>query len=161
MNQIFAVSCLMLVAACPPQDKNDYVNTYLIPEGYHGWLVVREKPGGKPRSKEVTYQFDQKGFCVSDINLGTDLFYTHYFYVKTSGQRIEIPSGDYLKELQGNTVYAWAHGTEGSATSPEFEGERWGMYFVGTPSEYEMAKQNYLSFTSQFHLYKTVEGTKN
>lgn len=161
MSHTFAVPCLMLILGCQPQNKTDYANTYLIPDGYHGWLVIREKPGGKPRPQVVTYQFDSQGFCVSDVKLGTDFFSTHYFYVNASGRRLEIPSGDYTKTLDAEKVYAHSVESTATATSDQYQGEIWHLLYVGTPGEFEVARTHDGDFLSRFQLYKTVTVTKN
>lgn len=161
MNNLLAIPCLLLFAGCPSQGAADYGNTYLIPDGYHGWLVIREKPEGKPRPREITYRFDGQGFCISDIKLGTDLFYTHYFYVDPSGHRQEIPSGDYSKEAKADQIYVHSVESTAAATSDQYKGEVWHLLFVGTPSEYEVARQRDTEFLSRFNLYATVEGAKS
>jgi hypothetical protein len=161
LSQIIAISFMAMFSSCPIQAPTNYVNNYLIPEGYRGWLIVRNKPGGKARPNELTYQFDLQGFCTSDIDVGSALFIPQYFYVGPSGVKSRILIGKDPNQPNLNGVYCWAYSSTATATSPEYLGEQWDIYFVGTPTEYESAKQKFPEFMSQYHLYKTVSATRN
>lgn len=163
LSQIAAISLVAVLSSCPQQKPaaDNLVNTYLIPQGYHGWLVVRNMPNGRPRPDEVTFQFDSKGFCKSDIKLGEAFFATHYFYVDPTGTRTPISEGKDPNQPSLTGTHAWAYRSTAIATSAEYRGEQWDIYFVGTPAEYEAAQQDFGTFMNQFPLYATVEGTKN
>ena len=114
-------------------------------------MIIREGPNGRPRPRNVVYEFDDKGFCISKYK-ESGWHKCNYWYKDINGN-IPIPDGDSLEPDDSERVYVWSSGTHGEATSNKYKGEYWHTYFVGTYKEFQNAEKASFEYFDKFKLY--------
>ncbi|USK35407.1 hypothetical protein LIT25_09000 [Bacillus sp. F19] len=87
---ILLLTAVLFLSGCKQQDQSQ--RTFLIPEGYTGWVTVHNDPSAEENVKE--YKVNKEGHAsVNEKNIHDGWAATNYFYLDKDGDRKELSPG--------------------------------------------------------------------
>ncbi|KEZ52735.1 MULTISPECIES: DUF6843 domain-containing protein [Metabacillus] len=116
-NILIFVLALSLLAGCKQADQGQ--RTFLIPEGFTGWVTVHNEPAEGEGKRE--YNVTEEGHAeVKEKDIHDGWASNKYYYVDKEGKRKELSEGKMI------------HGASGG---DENKGEA--FFFVGNKEDFE------------------------
>lgn len=116
---VIILTAAFFLAGCPKQ-QDESQRTFLIPEGYTGWVTVHNDPSAEEKKE---YKVNKEGeTSVNEKNIHDGWAATNYFYVDENGERKELSPGKMI------------HGaSSGDETGKDGEA----YFFVGDKKKFE------------------------
>lgn len=124
---LIVLSCCLFLLGCK-QDDQVSPRTYLIPDGYTGWVKIHYNEAGTPQVTQTStssqeYKVSPDGIVKTpEQHIHEGWATNNYYYINQEGKRTKL--------LPGKMVH-------GSSSGMELGGETTEYFYVGTSKQFE------------------------